>query len=73
MSEFTGGFVFFLALAVVMVVSFSVGADATESKVSRNCSLTGTYVIDNDTVIVCRVVKRGEPSTVSKKPEEQSL
>jgi hypothetical protein len=75
MSEFSGGFFLFFLAAVLVAGAFFVGADVTESRISRNCSLTGTYVIDNDTVLACRVIKRNtdEAKPSEPKEEEQSL
>jgi len=36
----------------------------------RDCELAGVHVVDNDTVIVCRVMKRNPTSEVETKPEE---
>jgi len=64
----------FIGVALAAAIDlFSSQFRVHHSTLTRNCSLTGTYIIDNDTVIVCRVVKRGEPSPEAKKPEEQSL
>lgn len=73
MGELTLSFVVTIFVVALAIVSFSVGKDDAHSGFTRDCSLTGTYIIDNDTVIVCRVVKRSEAKPVERKPEEQSL
>jgi hypothetical protein len=73
MGELTVSFIAVLAVVGLVIVSHSVGEDIAHKKFTQHCSLTNTYIIDDDTVIVCRVVKRGEPEAKGKKPEEQSL
>ena len=72
---FTAGMVFVVFFAALSWASWSLSAYRTEGVVMKHCSLTGTYVIDNDTVLACRVIKRNtdeaEPS--EPKEEEQSL
>jgi len=69
MKESLTAFVFVLA---GFVAGHAVSSKASENHLIRDCSLTGTYVINNDTVVVCQVLSRTTTSTPqpqSKKPE----
>jgi len=72
---FTAGMVFVAFFAALCWASWSLSAYRTEGVVMNHCSLTGTYVIDNDTVLACRVIKRNtdEAKPSEPKEEEQSL
>lgn len=66
----------FIGVALAAAVDmFSSQFRVHHGTIVRNCSLTGTYVIDNDTVLACRVIKRNtnEAKPSEPKEEEQSL
>lgn len=62
-------------LITTVIVLMILGPHVERKRVTNHCSLTGTYVIDNDTVLACRVIKRniGEAKPREPKEEEQSL
>lgn len=64
-----------LVLLTLVIALMILGPRIEINKVVNHCSLTGTYVIDNDTVLACRVIKRNtdEAKPSEPKEEEQSL
>lgn len=65
--------ILFLLIVIVLVASLS--PMVQENRIANHCELTGTYVIDNDTVLRCVVMKQntGEAKPSERKEEEQSL
>ena len=55
---------------VVARTAEGVGQHRLERTILRDCELAGVHVIDNDTVIVCRVMKRNPTPEMETKPEE---
>lgn len=73
MKEFTNGFFAGLVLLVPIVIYFALHTQPT-TKLVRDCSITGLHILDNETVVVCKVVKVRtqevpSPSTTPTKPE----
>ena len=64
-----------LVLLTFVIVLMILGPRVERSRIANHCSLTGTYVIDNDTVLACRVIKRNTDGAKPSEPkeEEQSL
>jgi hypothetical protein len=62
----------FLGVALTGAIDlFAMQFRVHHATLARDCSLTSTYIIDNDTVLVCRVVKRTEPEANEPKVSER--
>lgn len=68
---------FFGTLLVVVLISAGLvlrwgdGIPPPTNTFLRNCDLIGAHIIDNDTVIVCRVIRRGDVESVEPKQNER--
>jgi hypothetical protein len=60
-----------LAMVVFSIAGYLVGSglhkNSTKANLIQSCELTGTHIIDNDTVLVCGVVRRDD--RVQEKPK----
>jgi hypothetical protein len=65
----------FIFFSAILISGYIDKQGVNTDTIVRNCSLTGTYVIDNDTVLACRVIKRNTDGAKPSEPkeEEQSL